>query len=124
MTAESDSAAGGALVDWKALEIYTGGDDSIAVEIYQQFVDSAVTDGAALATAVGAGDKDNAVHFSHRIKGASRMTGCNALADVAERIEHAGRGGQWDAVTGAMPELQSRMDATLAELRAFLARSA
>ena len=124
MTADSESAAGGATVDWKALEIYTGGDDSIAVEIYQQFVESALTDGAALVTAVTSGSKESAVHFSHRIKGASRMTGCNALADIAERMEHAGRDGQWEGVTDAMPELQSRLDATIAELQAFLAKAA
>ena len=55
---------------------------------------------------------------SHRVKGACRMVGATRLADVCDRIESAGRTGDWDAIAAEAHALEREFE----RLNAWLLR--
>ena len=77
------------VIDIAALEQFTRGDESLAREIYGQFLSTTRTDGRNLANAVASGDMVTVQATAHRIKGACRMIGANPTADAAEALEKA-----------------------------------
>jgi two-component system sensor histidine kinase EvgS len=93
-------------IDPATLEQFTGGDKDIARDIYAQFLTATESDAHALREAVAAGNAGEISKAAHRVKGASRMIGASAVADLAEKIELAGRNGDLDAIHGAMPAFE------------------
>jgi len=66
--------------------------DSIFYErIVPLFCAAATEQACALVEASTAGDRDQIQHWAHTLKGSLLTVGANASADLAERIERAGR---------------------------------
>jgi HPt (histidine-containing phosphotransfer) domain-containing protein len=69
-------------------------DDRVAIaEVLRQFQLCCPKDAAALHAALVAADNAAALRSAHRLKGACRMVGAEALADICERIERAVQAG-------------------------------
>ena len=83
-----------------------GGDAEVERSILDSFRESNDHDSGVLERAVIDQDPLLVTRIAHRISGASKMIGAHSLADVSERIEHAGRAGDWMAITADMSTLQ------------------
>ena len=67
-------------------------------------------DALALEVAIEAGDLPKVTRAAHRIKGATRTVGAEALAAVVERIERSSRAGDWSATTLQMDAFRRELD--------------
>ena len=99
----------GPAIDRAVLAELSAGEPEFEREIIQRYQHLNLEDAAMLLAAVDARDLAQARHAAHRIKGASRTVGANALAAVSAEIEDATRIGDWSAI-------DSRMDAFRREL--------
>lgn len=104
-------------IDPATLEQFTGGDKDIARDIYAQFLTATESDANALRAAVAAGHAGDIGKAAHRVKGASRMIGAAAVADLAERIELAGRREDLPEIAATMPAFDAEHNRLLAFLR-------
>jgi HPt (histidine-containing phosphotransfer) domain-containing protein len=98
-----------AAVDRTVLAAICGSDAAAELEILADFRRANDADAVALRRAVDGGDAPKVAHESHRIKGASSTVGANALAAVCERLEHAGRAGDWKAIEADMGAFQREL---------------
>jgi len=108
--------AAGPPIDPAALAALTGGDRSVEREILLEYKLSNDAEIATLRGALARKDLPAIAGASERIKGASRMVGAHALAAVCERMEHAGRRGEWPSVAveeRSFLEEVARLDAHL-----------
>jgi HPt (histidine-containing phosphotransfer) domain-containing protein len=62
-------------------------------------------------TAVGAA--------AHKLKSASRAIGADTLADLCERLEHAGKADDWEGIEAEYPALAPAMAAVSAYIEAL-----
>ena len=46
---------------------------------------------------------------AHKLKSSARAIGANALADLCQTLEAAGKAEDWDAITASVPSLNERM---------------
>jgi PAS domain S-box-containing protein len=58
--------------------------------------------------------------LAHRIKGASRYVGANILADIAQKMEMAGKEENWSLIEELYPEFLELSDTTLQELETII----
>lgn len=102
----SDAAPRPAAIDRQLLAAFSDGDPVIEREILSDF--RRVNDGDALMLrqAVSDGDPARVRMTAHRIKGASKMVGAMALAEVCERIHRACGGSSAAAVHAHMPAFE------------------
>lgn len=100
--APAPGADAAAPLDHSVLAAISGGDATAERDILLDFRRVNDEDAAMLEQAVAKSDIPQVTRASHRIKGASRMVGALALADVCERIEHASRANDWPAVEADM----------------------
>ena len=103
-------AAGSTAVDPASLAQVSGGDAGLEREILSDFKAASDADMIALRKALEGRDAEQVTRTSHRIKGASRLVGAVALADVCERIELAGRQGNWESITGERAALEREFE--------------
>ena len=101
---ESDRS--NAAIDRSALAEISGGDLNVERSILSGFRLANDTDAAALARAVRDQDSIQVIRAAHRISGASKMVGALGLANICERIEYAGRAGDWTAISAETDALQ------------------
>jgi len=99
----------GAPIDHAVLAAHSYGDAATERKILTYFQQVNDEDAVLLQRAVDGVDIPQIASVSHRIEGASRSIGANALADVCKRLEHAGRSNDWKAI-------QANMGAFLQEL--------
>jgi two-component system, NarL family, sensor histidine kinase EvgS len=99
----------GPAIDRAVLAELSAGEPEFEREIVQRYQKHNLEDAAMLLAAVAERDFAQARHAAHRIKGASRTVGANALAAVSAEIEDATRVEDWAAI-------DSRMDAFRREL--------
>ncbi|MEO8204395.1 MAG: ATP-binding protein, partial [Betaproteobacteria bacterium] len=97
-------------VDRSLLAAICGGDAAAEREILTDFRRANEDDAASLRAAVRDCDANQVKHASHRIKGASSAIGANGLAAVCERLETAGRAGDWVAIESSMSAFQFEME--------------
>jgi PAS domain S-box-containing protein len=105
--------AGAAPIDRSVLAAVSDGDEGIERDMLLHYRAINASDAADLVGAIAAHDMAQVVRASHRMKGASRMVGAMALADVCEGIERAGRATDWGGVTACRDALShelSRLD--------------
>jgi len=102
--AQSPAAADGP-VDPAVLKAMFGGDDEIFREILGEFAEPARDIAGEIAAGFEAGDTAQVGAAAHKLKSAARSVGAGALADLAEALEAAGKGGDGAAVAALMPEL-------------------
>jgi CheY-like chemotaxis protein len=111
------SAAQDGPVDRSVLQVYSNGDLQVELDILRDFQQGNTEDVDELRQAIAAGSGDRIGFAAHRVKGASRMVGINALGAAAEALEQAGKAQQLDQVVALMPAF----DAALAEFDAWMA---
>lgn len=61
--------------------------DSPAIDMFELYKASIEEDALALEDALAREDRDNAIHFAHRIKGAALMINADGMAQSASRVE-------------------------------------
>ncbi len=106
-----------AAFDPAALAALSGGDAGEIRAVLCDFLASTTRDLDELERARAARDAVVLSRQAHRIKGAARLVGANALAAIAERLETAGRSGDW----AALPALAAELAAATARLRSEIA---
>ena len=92
--AGEQASADGALrvppaVDASALDEMAAGDQALGAQILASYAESVREDLLALTAALELGDRQDLRRRAHQILGASRVVGAWAVADTAERLEHA-----------------------------------
>lgn len=112
------SAAQDGPVDRSVLQVYSNGDLQVELEILRDFQQGNAEDVAELRQAIAAGSSDRISFAAHRVKGASRMVGINALGMAAEALEQAGKAQLLDQVAALLPAF----DAALDEFDAWMVR--
>jgi signal transduction histidine kinase/DNA-binding response OmpR family regulator len=82
------------------------GDDRVTVDrLLVTFRESAQANVAEIDAAISRGDLETATNGAHRIKGAARSIGANALADAAQALEQAGKAADADRAQTAAGKL-------------------
>lgn len=76
-------------VDGSALEEMVAGDEELGAQILASYAESVREDLLGLTAALELGDREDLRRRAHQILGASRVVGAWAVADTAERMEHA-----------------------------------
>jgi CheY-like chemotaxis protein/HPt (histidine-containing phosphotransfer) domain-containing protein len=87
----------------------SGGDEGLEGEILADYRRSNEQDGAQLAKAYAARDAEALRRTAHRMKGAARMVGATALAALADQLESAAKGAQWDALDRLRPAFDAEL---------------
>ena len=105
-------------VDLSVLAELAGGDTDLEKQVLAEFKAFNDADVGHLSAALQVRDAQQVVQFAHRIKGASRTLGANALAEVCGRLEAAAREGDWGKIDAN--ERVLRLEA--ARLAAYLAK--
>ena len=97
----------GATLDRSVLEAVVGSDPATLHAVLDDFFASVDDDSAALDAAIDQRDLSSLTRHAHRIKGAARLVGALALADVAGELEAAGLAGAWTQVDALRARLQA-----------------
>ena len=105
-------------VDLAVLAEVTGGDAELAASLVGDFITSTLVDLEALDDALEDAALDEVRRHAHRIKGAARIVGANAIAAVAQQIETAAAAGG-DAAQ--IPPLAQRLHGALDACRSATA---
>lgn len=101
------TATPAAVLDAQVLAELTGGDTADAQRLLQEFVHTAAQDLVALDSALRADRRADAAREAHRLKGAARLVGALALAELAERWEQHLRAGAGSAPPSLQPALEA-----------------
>lgn len=97
------------VLDRSALAIYSNGDKAIEREILADFLSTNQEDMLTLQQAVDAANSERAAFAAHRIKGASRMVGAQALAEAAAALEGSARAGDSSTLEAGWRRLQQAL---------------
>lgn len=95
-------------LDRAVLNELAGGDAQMTQDILREFVEAARADALSIPSLRSRRDEPDLTRQAHRIKGAARMVGAMLLADVADRLEAAGRGADWPAIAETAPQIGER----------------
>ena len=93
------------ILDLERLALVIGPDTDGQLEALGKYKAFNAEDVRGLEQALAASDLEEATHFAHRIKGAARTFGAEAIGAMAEELEMAGRSGNLEAIRTAMPRL-------------------
>jgi CheY-like chemotaxis protein/HPt (histidine-containing phosphotransfer) domain-containing protein len=104
--------AGSDVLDPAALNELTGGDQTLAGEVLQDFCEESRSDLSGLCVAVERRDADEVRSQAHRINGASRMVGAREVREIASRIEAEARADapDWELVDGQLDQLPEALE--------------
>jgi PAS domain S-box-containing protein len=108
--------ASDAVVDPAFLRDSFGDDGSLIAEILGDYVQPALDIVAEIDAAYAAHSATSVGAAAHKLKSASRSIGANALADLCERLEAAGKADDWDAIEADYADLAPSM----AEVKAHI----
>ncbi|MFH1138953.1 MAG: PAS domain S-box protein [Pseudomonadota bacterium] len=106
--------------DQADLEARLMGDEELEQEILRLFLDSVPLKQAALREHTAAGDFRAVNLDAHTLKGMALNISCPALAEVAWKLETAGRSGDQTAVQGLLPLLDQQVQRLEAVLKGVL----
>jgi signal transduction histidine kinase/CheY-like chemotaxis protein len=98
-------------LDRQVLDDITGGDKAESQRLLEEFVQTAAHDADLLQQALQRGDTAAALREVHRLKGAARLVGAQALAELASGLELQLR---QPAAGAPLPDLQRLLDAVQA----------
>ena len=98
-------------IDAALLEELTGGDPALTADLLRDFFESSRADLEALEAAIVARNHGEARRSAHRLKGASRVLGANALSDLAQQIEDraANASGDWERLRSLAAEADEQL---------------
>jgi HPt (histidine-containing phosphotransfer) domain-containing protein len=112
-------AAAAVVLDAEVLNGLSGGDADEARALLGDFLASTEEDLAGIGEAQRTGDAAGIARHAHRLKGAARLVGAAELGEVAERLEGAGRAGDWAAVRADAASLRGAMERLRAAVAAL-----
>jgi CheY-like chemotaxis protein len=124
-TADSPAAAeqpgAAAPVDWNAFMKSMDGDEMLARELVDLFIESGDETLAAIVNALGANDYAAVSEQAHSLKGASANLRATATADAAAKLEAAAKAGDIPNVSSLTTVLKSEVSRTIDYLRTKVA---
>jgi two-component system sensor histidine kinase EvgS len=100
---EAPAPGGPAPIAADVLAGMSGGDAALEREILADYLRSNEQDGAQIAQAYAQRNAEALRRTAHRMKGAARMVGAMALADLAGQIESEARDARWEALDRLRP---------------------
>jgi len=83
--------------------------DSPAIDMFELYRSSIEEDAQALEDALKREDRDNTIHFAHRIKGAALMINADGMAQSASRVEELAKAANGVVVVQALQVLQKEI---------------
>jgi signal transduction histidine kinase/ActR/RegA family two-component response regulator/HPt (histidine-containing phosphotransfer) domain-containing protein len=102
--------ATGSLIDQSLLDSITGGNLDGQVQVLGEFMRLNREDAAHLRRFVfEEPDLDQVTHYSHRIRGSSKMLGASALAAASQAIEAAARAGDMSGVQSCLSDFEREL---------------
>jgi len=104
----------------KDLMLRLMGDKDLAIEIAKSYIKDAKKQIAKLNTSLKNQDMENIVLLSHSIKGASSNLSGERLAEIAAKIEIAGRNNFIETARKYFPSLEDELNKLLKELTEFI----
>jgi len=114
----ASATACAATLDPRMLVRLTKGNVGLTRQVLGQFRHTNDADGAALRQAIEGGDMEQVIHLAHRIKGSASLIGAEALANLCESIEMAGRRGDSTFLAAQGVRLQEHQETLNAQLDA------
>jgi HPt (histidine-containing phosphotransfer) domain-containing protein len=119
-----DAPQPSAPVDWTAFLKSMDGDESLARELVDLFIESGDESLAAILDALGMHDYAAVGEQAHSLKGASANLRATATAQAAARLEAAAKAGDVPQIDTAASALKSEVTRTIAYLRTKVTASA
>ena len=92
-------------------------EDNPAIDMFELYKASIEEDAQALKDALAKEDRDNAIHFAHRIKGAALMINADGMAQSAGRVEELAKAANDAAAVEALRELHDEIAKWIAVTR-------
>jgi PAS domain S-box-containing protein len=125
LPAQTDSVQTGrvatAAVNPQALEPIIGSDPALIVEFLQDFVPTARRGVTDIQAASGKRSAGGIAAHAHKLKSAARTIGADALADLCERLERAGKESDWATLDAASARLEVEFAAVKRFIQAYAA---
>jgi CheY-like chemotaxis protein/HPt (histidine-containing phosphotransfer) domain-containing protein len=109
---ETDAAAAsadGGVVDPAALQSMFGDDPDTIREIMQGFIEPSQKIVADIEAAFASRSAADIGAAAHKLKSAARSIGANALADLCQSLEAAGKSDDWDGIEESAPQVPDAM---------------
>jgi CheY-like chemotaxis protein len=91
--------------------------ESQAIDMFELYKASIEEDAQALEHALAKEDRDNVIHFAHRIKGAALMINADGMAQSAGHVEDLAKAANDSAIAEALQELQEEIAKWIAVTR-------
>lgn len=97
-------------IDPRALMDVFGDDPETFREILLEFIEPSNDIVDEIEQAFAAQDSNAVGAAAHKLKSSSRSVGAFALADACERLEKAGKGGNWPTINDLVPQIRALME--------------
>lgn len=104
-------AAPGGPIDVSALTYIFGDDQETIHEVLADFVDPAWQTVAEIEAAFEQREAKDIGALGHKLKSSSRAVGANALSDLCQALEAAGKNDDWGIIEDTVPRLREQMQA-------------
>jgi len=98
-------------VDVSVLVGLIGDDPEVVSEFLGYFRTGSVSIADEIRTAAGSGQLAAVGAAAHKLKSSARSIGAMALGELCVQLEHAGKGGQGDAVAQLLPRFEAELGA-------------
>ena len=112
--------AGDDAIDPSALKTVFGDDEETFKEILKDFLAPATSNVGEIEAAFADRSADGVAAAAHKLKSSSRAVGANALSDLCQALETAGKAEDWPAIEAAAPKLRGHMQ----DVAAYIAANA
>lgn len=100
-------------IDPSALKSVFGDDEETFKEILDDFVEPASDNVRDIIAAFEAKSASDVATAAHKLKSSSRAVGAQALADLCQALELAGKSDDWDTLNSDAPKLSGELDSVL-----------
>ena len=112
------------LWDYEGVVASLGGRREIVNKLISLFVDKLPEQLETLQQSLAAGDLGTIERVAHSIKGSAAQFKASILAQHAAALEAAAHAGDWEAIRGKHPEVETACGELMHEIKAFLAAPA
>jgi len=112
----------GAKVELQCLEEL--GDPELVDELVEMFVALSAEQVVEMRNAIYGSDADLLAKAAHKLKGACLGLYATTAAELTAVIERSGKAGTLGALPGRLDDLETALEETIAQMRAYIARRA
>ena len=117
--AAASRSAGATILDLSYLKSSFGDDAGAIKEILGAYVAPSTAIVAAIETAFARRDAAAVGECAHKLKSSSRAVGANALADLCEALERAGKGDDWNGLEAGVAKLRGLFAAVIGHIQSL-----